>query len=101
LLTGYGPLSDREPTRSVGIVLQYAADPAGRAVEIKEAAQCEFAWGMLCGRFDFWRGGLMVGLPFDTSVVRRDGLYVAISGLTKVADAVSVANALDPLSVGR
>lgn len=102
LTTGYGPLSTREPTRSVGVVFTYAA-PGGTAdgpdaLQVKEATQCEMAWGMQCGPITPSDGVLLVGQPFWSSFTLHDGLYIAISQGGTAADPVAVANALQPLT---
>ena len=102
MVTGYGPLSGRKPAHSLGVIFTYAppgssADSA-QALRIKEADQCEDAWGMHCGLLAPREGILLVGGPFFSSFTVRDGVFVAISQESMQADPVVVANALQPLT---
>jgi len=105
LVTGYGPLSDRKPTHSLGVIFTYAP-PGGSAdstgtLQIKEATQCQMAWGMMCGLLTPRADTLILGQPFFSSVTVRDGLYIAISQQSAQADPVLVANALQPFTAMR
>jgi hypothetical protein len=102
LMTGYGPLSGRKPTHSVGVVLTYV--PAGssadspQALQVKEANQCEDAWAMHCGLLAPREGTLVVGGLLSSSFTVRDGIFIAISQESQQTDPVAVANALQPLA---
>lgn len=102
LTTGYGSLSGRKPTRSVGLVLTYV--PTGssadspQALRIKEANQCEDAWAMHCGLLPPRDGTLLIGGLLSSSFTVRDGVFIAISQESHQADPVEVANALQSLT---
>lgn len=101
LTTGYGPLSGKEPTQSLGVIFTYAP-PGGStdspdALQVKEATQCEMAWAMPCGPLRPTEGTLILGQPLSSSITLRDGLYLAISQGSSDSDPVAVANALQPL----
>jgi hypothetical protein len=105
LTTGYGPLSGRKPTRSVGVVLTYAptgsSAASAQALRIKESNQCEDAWAMHCGLLPPRDGTLLVGGLLSSRLTVRDGVFIAISQESHQADPVEVANALHSLTGNR
>jgi hypothetical protein len=92
LVTGYGALPGRQPTRSTGVTLQYGS------LTIREATQCETAYGwFFCDDTRMPSGDtILVGGP-GGSLFQRDGLYISIQPEGKL-DPVKVAQALRPLS---
>jgi hypothetical protein len=98
LVTGYGALSGRDPSHSTGVVFEYRG-PDGKDFDLRETAQCEFAYGWMCGRFPLPDPGTaLMRQPIGT-FVRQNGLYVSIyepaawNGAARV-DALEVARAL-------
>lgn len=101
LLTGYAPQSGKQPVHSVGVVLTYAP-PGGTAdgpdvLQIGEATQCEYGWGMDCVLVPT-QGVLLVDGPFFSSFTVRNGIYIAITQKGSKIDPVAVANALQSLT---
>lgn len=103
LTTGYGTLSGLKPTHSTGVSFEYArATPDGvvadePSLQIREATECETAYGMICDARAPNANTMLVGLPTG-SMLRRDGLYVSISTPSALSDPVAVANALQELN---
>ena len=97
LVTGYGPLSGREPTVSSAIRLTYAvrAGSDGQKLEITESTRCEFALGWQCGRRDPREGELREQLPWST-IARWDGLYLSIRSEAPALDPLAIVRALEP-----
>ena len=98
--TGYGPLSGKKDTHSVGVIFTYAP-PGGYAesadaLQVKEATQCEMGWAMPCSTIHPTEGTLLLGQPLESGITVRDGLYIAIGRFS--GNPVAVANALQPLN---
>jgi hypothetical protein len=102
LTTGYGTLSGLKPTHSIGVSFEYArVKPNGAVADepsllIREATECETAYGMICDAQAPSGNTMLVGLPTG-SMLRRDGLYLSISTPSPLSDPVAVAHALQPL----
>jgi hypothetical protein len=93
IVTGYGPLSGREPTHSAGIALEYHG-PDREVLILQEAARCEGAYGWMCGRFPEPPEGTMLVLPIRASFLVRDGLFIGLVTRASDEDPVEVARAL-------
>jgi hypothetical protein len=82
LSTGYGPFSTREPSRAVGVELEYsqgvlpAAAGSHAAVIVREATSCPFAYAWSCGAGDPKEGTIELGE--GRSLLRIGGLFVTI-----------------------
>jgi hypothetical protein len=90
--TGYGALSGREPTHGTGVSFEYRNDD-GNTISIREAAQCAFALGWVCGRLPAPDPGTILKRPIGSELM-VDGLYVTIFQLRAEPDPVAVARAL-------
>lgn len=96
LVTGFGRLSHRVPVHSVAVDFHYER-PDGTTLDIKEAPQCKFALAAFCGPPRLVREGVLSYISLGTGLLQRGDLFVAISGVPSVADALAVANALQPI----
>lgn len=116
LVTGYGPLSGRDPTFAPGIRLTYGSNTEswrdGPTIEISQAATCNFALLWRCDRPLPREGQLQRnGFP-GTELARIGGLYVTIRStgappplsergrswqIAPGTDALTIARSLQPL----
>lgn len=102
LTTGYGPLSELNPKRSFGVVFGYArVKPDGTTdtrttISIREARQCELAYGWSCTARDPSGDTMIKGPPAFASIFQRDGLYISISQTSVQPSPVEVAKELQP-----
>lgn len=104
LTTGYGSLSGFKPTQSRGVVFEYARVNSDGTTEtkptlrIRESTRCEpaYVWPWCDARAPSG-DTMLVGLPFNTSIFQRDGLYISISQTTSQPTPVQIADALRPV----
>jgi hypothetical protein len=95
---GFCPLSGRVPIRSTGVTFEYRR-ANGDVLTIREATQCQFAFGPYCGRVPLpGEDTLLVGNALFASALLRDGLYVAFWLPNSQVEPVTVARSLTPLS---
>jgi hypothetical protein len=77
LSMAYGPLSKRDPLRTIGVELSYSTGAERRAaILINEALTCQMAYAWLCQPPDPAEG--MALLRGAMTLVRRDGLFITI-----------------------
>lgn len=107
LSIGYGPRSEREPTRTTGIKFTYARVAADGSVDrdstftLMETTICTVYWGWRCGPQEPAPGQMLTG-PLPGSLVRTEDLYVAVWNFNRFAEPASVelARALRPVTNG-
>jgi hypothetical protein len=92
LVTGYGALSGRDPTRGTGIAFEYRNDD-GQILSIRESVKCEFGLGWMCERLPAPSPGTILERPIGSELM-VDGLYVTIFQPHPKPNAVEIARAL-------
>jgi hypothetical protein len=104
LSIGYGPFSEREPTRTVAVEFEYAKLAADGSLArdstftLRETTICTISWGGQCGPRMPPPGTMLTGVP-PGPLVRTEDLYVSVWDLLGRLEAPSLelARALRPV----
>ena len=73
----YGPRSEREPSRTVGVELSYSTGADGpTAIQVMETLSCQMAYAWTCQALDPGEGMALLRGPM--TLVRRGGLFITI-----------------------
>lgn len=107
LSIGYGPRSEREPTRTIGVEFEYAKITAAGSVDrdstftLRETTICTIFWGGQCGPRMPPPGTMLTGVP-PGALIRTEDLYVSVWDLLGrlEAPALELARALRPVPNG-
>lgn len=96
LTTGYDSTLNREPQHSQGLVLNYVRSSARRpaSIQIHEATRCELAYVWRCDAHDPSGDTMLSGLPFSTSIFKKDGVYISVNTSGRAPNALEVARSL-------